>query len=300
MFRIGTPAIDSPVFEVAGLVANGLSNPPGGRPCDRGGACGVPGLIAAVQALSGVSDALEQVTRRQIDGVVLSVSDAIRGFEQPGNPLTALRTVGTLFVEELHLLVAAGNGALDLADLVGEDIAVGLGQGQPSALLRDLVPALGFAPDRARFMSITDAVAAVASGRVHAAMVLATWPQPWLNGGQRLRLIPLSAAQAAGLIAERGYLVPRQVPITLVEGGPLGTTIGAPTQLFVPADSDIDLVYQLARSLWHPATLRMLGGGSVEAKDAKPAQALAGVRVPLHLGAQRWYRESGLLPTPRP
>ncbi|MDX2101435.1 MAG: TAXI family TRAP transporter solute-binding subunit [Alphaproteobacteria bacterium] len=301
MFRIGAPTVDSPTFAVAALVASGLSNPPGGRPCERGGSCGVPGMLAAAQALTGVADALDQVTRRQIDGVVLSAADAVRSYEASAGAQAALRTVGTLFVEELHLLVPASSQATRLGDLTDGEIAVGLAQGQPSSLLREMATALGFQTDLIRFVESDDAVATVADGRLPAALVLATWPQPWpgLVEG-RLKLVPLSAAEAAKLIADRLYLVPRQLPVTLVEGGAMATTVGVPTQLFVPADSDLDLVFQITRSLWHPATLRLMFTGSAEARDARPQQALAGVRVPVHLGAQRWYRDAGLLASPAP
>jgi TRAP-type uncharacterized transport system substrate-binding protein len=45
-FRIGTGGAGGTYFPIGGLIANAISNPPGSRPCEKGGSCGVPGLVA--------------------------------------------------------------------------------------------------------------------------------------------------------------------------------------------------------------------------------------------------------------
>ena len=45
-FRIGTGGIAGTYYPVGGLIAQWISNPPGSRPCDKGGSCGVPGLVS--------------------------------------------------------------------------------------------------------------------------------------------------------------------------------------------------------------------------------------------------------------
>jgi len=49
-FRIGTGGAGGTYFPIGGTIANGISAPPGSRPCDKGGQCGVPGLIAIAQS----------------------------------------------------------------------------------------------------------------------------------------------------------------------------------------------------------------------------------------------------------
>ena len=50
VIRIGTGSTAGTYFPIGGLIGNAISNPPGSRPCDRGGSCGVPGLIAVAQS----------------------------------------------------------------------------------------------------------------------------------------------------------------------------------------------------------------------------------------------------------
>jgi len=49
-FRIGTGSAGGTYFPIGGTIANGISAPPGARACDKGGQCGVPGLIAIAQS----------------------------------------------------------------------------------------------------------------------------------------------------------------------------------------------------------------------------------------------------------
>ena len=52
-FRIGTGGTAGTYFPIGGLIANAISNPPGSRDCDKGGSCGVPGLVATAVASNG-------------------------------------------------------------------------------------------------------------------------------------------------------------------------------------------------------------------------------------------------------
>ena len=57
-FKIGTGGTGGTYYPIGGLIANAVSNPPGSRPCDKGGSCGVPGLIAiAVSTNASVANA---------------------------------------------------------------------------------------------------------------------------------------------------------------------------------------------------------------------------------------------------
>ena len=57
-FKIGTGGTGGTYYPIGGLIANAVSNPPGSRPCDKGGSCGVPGLVAiAVSTTASVFNA---------------------------------------------------------------------------------------------------------------------------------------------------------------------------------------------------------------------------------------------------
>jgi len=54
-----------------------------------------------------------------------------------------------------------------------------------------------------------------------------------------------------------------------------------------------DLVYGIARALWHPSTRSLLDGGHPEGRNIRLDTALDGIAIPLHAGAERYYKEIG-------
>src|SRR5262245_8217532 len=73
-FRIGTAATGGTYYPIGGLIAGAISNPPGSRACDKGGSCGVPGLIAVAQSTQGSVQNVEMIARGQLEAA-LSQSD---------------------------------------------------------------------------------------------------------------------------------------------------------------------------------------------------------------------------------
>ena len=61
-FTIGTGGTAATYYPVGGVIANAISNPPGSRPCEEGGSCGVPGLIASAVSSRGSVDNLNAIT----------------------------------------------------------------------------------------------------------------------------------------------------------------------------------------------------------------------------------------------
>ncbi|MBV8166774.1 MAG: hypothetical protein JO021_08275, partial [Alphaproteobacteria bacterium] len=132
-FRIGTGAVDSPSFAVAGIVAAGLSSPPGARPCERGGSCGVPNLIALAQAVGSPTEAVDLLEQRQLDAALVPASEAYRaqaGASPAGKagakaepaktilkPREGLRVIATLYIEALHVIVRNGTRFETVDDL---------------------------------------------------------------------------------------------------------------------------------------------------------------------------------------
>ena len=66
-FRIGAAATAGSFFEIGGVLATAISKPAGSLPCEQGGSCGVPGLVAVAQATQGSVENLRMVGSDQIE-----------------------------------------------------------------------------------------------------------------------------------------------------------------------------------------------------------------------------------------
>ena len=57
-----------------------------------------------------------------------------------------------------------------------------------------------------------------------------------------------------------------------------------------------DLVYRVTKGLWSDKTRAVLDAGHAKGKAIRKETALSGIGgVPLHAGAERFYKEIGLL-----
>src|SRR5690348_13236880 len=103
-FRIGTGATGGTYYPIGTTPANAISNPPGSRPCDRGGACGVPGLIATAQTTQGSVQNLEELMAGRFDAALCQADIAYWAFRGEGiyhgrKPFDTLRLIATLYPE---------------------------------------------------------------------------------------------------------------------------------------------------------------------------------------------------------
>src|SRR5258706_15326412 len=129
-FRIGTGPTGASYFPVGGMLATIISNPPGSRPCDVGGSCGVPGLIAVAQTSQGSVDNVEAVGNGQLDSGLCQADVAFWAYSrahpfQSKGPLGNLRAIANLFQESLHVVVRRESGIRSATDLKGKRVSLG-------------------------------------------------------------------------------------------------------------------------------------------------------------------------------
>jgi len=311
-FRIGTGVVDSPSFAVAGIIAAGLSNPPGARPCDRGGSCGVPGMIALAQAIGSASDAIELLQTNQIDAIVIPAGEAYRaqtanqtakrpdgakadGAKAEGaKPHDPLRTVGTLFIEAVHVVVRDGARFETVDDLKRRTVAAATDDPTAVPFVQLTMAQLGFEAGRkAPPLSVQAGVQRLADNQIDGLVVIATPPLPAL--AELAHLVPIRLLAVPTAKAPPPFLTDVRLPPGLYAGSEGIELPGQPTQLFVAASADPDRVEAITRALWNEATQKLLAGGPPVARTVKLDRALAGIAVPLHPGAARVYREAGIL-----
>ena len=120
-FRIGTGGAGGTYFPIGGTIANAISAPPGARPCDKGGQCGVPGLIAIAQSTTASVFNNAAVQNGELEAGLAGAYSTremylgVGKFE--GKPHPKLRIVANLYPEDLHLVLKKGLKINNLGDL---------------------------------------------------------------------------------------------------------------------------------------------------------------------------------------
>jgi TRAP transporter TAXI family solute receptor len=304
-FRIGTAATGGSFFEIGGIVAGAISGPTEGPPCGRGGSCGVPGLVAVAQATPGSVENLRLINAGQIESGFAQADLAgwaYNGqnlFAEPG-PQLRLRAIASLFPSAAHLVVAADSPIRSLADLHGKSIAIGEGGSGSAAAAAVVLKAAGYGPHDPirRNLRPGPSAAELKAGTVDAWFLVGGYPVPAIRdlaATSPIRLIPIEGEVIDNLKKDFTFYRITEIPA--------GTypTIDAPIPTFgfsalwlVNSDVATDLVYAITKSLWNPATVKLLNAHDAIGKYIKPERALDGLSVPLHPGAARFYRETGL------
>src|SRR5882762_10193588 len=106
-FRIGTANTTGTYFQVGATVASAISSPPGSPNCQRGGNCGVPGLIAVAQATQGSVENVQLIGKNQLESALAQADIASWAYSGTGifkgkPAIGNLRAIGALFPESLH------------------------------------------------------------------------------------------------------------------------------------------------------------------------------------------------------
>jgi TRAP transporter TAXI family solute receptor len=114
-FRIGTGGTLGTYFPIGGIIANAISNPPGSRPCDKGGSCGVPGLVAVAQSSEGSIDNLEAIAAGRIESGFSQADIAYWAYSgttmfAARGAMANLRVITNLYRESVQLVARADAG----------------------------------------------------------------------------------------------------------------------------------------------------------------------------------------------
>lgn len=290
-FHIAAGPVDGSSYTVAGFLATALSAPPGSRPCDRGGSCGVPGMIAVVDAVAQPNDALTMLNGGRADAALLS-ADTVRGDQ--------VRSIGTLFYREFHLVVLASSDITDESRLKGKVVTLAGRTAESGRLARDLGERAAFIR-KGRNDSVVDmaeALNALAEGTTTTVLAVGTAPIPEIAVFARQNPVRLIGVTREMLGRRPG---PDYAHCTIPAGtyqgaGDAVETLCVPTSMLVRADAPEDLVYAVTSALWNEATVRLLANGGPGARALQPQKALSDLTAPLHPGAARYYREIGALP----
>lgn len=307
-FRIGTGGAGGTYFPIGGTIANGISAPPGSRPCDQGGQCGVPGLIAIAQSTTASVFNNAAVQNGELEAG-LAAADVTRSMylgegKFEGKPHPKLRLVANLFPEDLHLVLPKGSSINDLGDLADKRVGIAqAGSGTQVAVLQ-MLEAWGVTRDNMDEAELNNSQSAerLADGQLDAYFYAAGWPvaaMVQLASTKGMSLHSFSDEDVKKINEIIPAYIPSKIPAGVYEGVDTDTvTPAVSAMLVVSSDLSEDLVYGITKALWNSNTRKLLDNGHAKGKQITAETALDGVAalgVPLHDGAAKFYIEAGMM-----
>ena len=307
-FRIGTGSAGGTYFPIGGTIANGISSPPGARACDEGGQCGVPGLIAIAQSTTASVFNNTAVQNGELEAG-MAAADVTRSMflgegKFDGKPHEKLRIIANLYPEDLHLVLPKGASVASLSDLEGKRVGIAQAGSGTQVAVEMMLGEWGVNRDNMDEAELNNSQSAerLADGQLDAYFYAAGWPvsaMVQLATTKGMELHSFTDEDLAKINALIPAYIPSKIPGGVYEGIDYDVKTPAVSALLVvSSDLSDDLVYGITAALWNDNTRKLLDNGHAKGKQITPDSALDGIAalgVPLHAGAEKFYKEAGLL-----
>jgi TRAP transporter TAXI family solute receptor len=222
---------------------------------------------------------------------------ALQAYEGKGNftsegAYPALRAVGSLYPEPVHVLARSDRGIAGMADLVGKRVAIGVkGSASRTTALQVLAAHnLGDGDIIALELPLGEALVGLRQGKVDAAIQIIGVPADSVRDALDevpLRLLPLAPKAIAALAgAKAGYFqfaIPGGAYATQKEEVP---TVATAAVMLVGADLSATEVTTITRFLYEKGR-DFTARGSAQGAQVSAATARQGLPIPVHNAAGR-------------
>ncbi|MBN8543144.1 MAG: TAXI family TRAP transporter solute-binding subunit [Alphaproteobacteria bacterium] len=223
------------------------------------------------------------------------------GIFDNGPAFSDLRSVFSLHSEMFTVAVRPGSGIRSFSDLKGKKVNVGNPGSGMREIMQEMMSIKGWTESdfaMASELRPSDAAKALCDGTIDAMVFAAGHPNGLIQeitAGCGATLVPIQGPEVDALIKKYPYYARTAIPGGMYKGNAQNTpTFGVKATLVTTAEVSDETVYQIAKGVFNNfddfKTLHF-----VFATLEKDRMVEAGLTAPLHDGALRYYKESGML-----
>jgi TRAP transporter TAXI family solute receptor len=237
------------------------------------------------------------------------------GVFEGNEPIENLRAIASLYPEVFQLVATKSSGIKSFADLKGKRVSPGdRGSGTESDF-RSMVEVLGMSYDdfgSVDYLSLGGAVERMKDGQVDFLIFTGGYPTSGiidLGTSVDLTYISIPDEERAKLKEALPYVIELVIPAGTYPGQEEDVeTLSVVAQWVVDADVSDELVYEITKALWEKGEVKkgsskgqmktgaeIMGEVHAKGKEVTLETALAGNAIPLHAGAEKYYKEIGVV-----
>ncbi|MEO6436499.1 MAG: TAXI family TRAP transporter solute-binding subunit [Tepidisphaeraceae bacterium] len=305
-FRIGTGGTAGTYYPIGGLLANAISNPPGSRACAEGGSCGVPGLVATAVASNGSVANINGITSGSMESGFTQSDVAFWAYSGTGTyegkpKVAGLRLIANLYPESIHLVARKGAGIKTAADLKGKRVSLDEPGSGTLVDAKLVLGAYGITEKdiKAEYLKPNQAGDKLRDGGLDAFFFVGGFPAGAISelssSGSGIELVTLAGPEIDKLRAQYSFFADDVIHANTYKGIGETKTLSVGAQWVTSDKQTDDLIYQVTKALWNNNTRTLLDSGHAKGKAIQKATAVAGAGIPMHPGAEKFYREAGML-----
>lgn len=261
----------------------------------------IKGMNAMVQS-TGASVANINLLRNKEVDLIFVQNDvafyAYNGVELFKEPFPQLRGLATLYPETVQIVALADRGINSVYDLKGKRVAVGAAGSGTEVNARQILAAarITYNDIKVQYLSFAEAASNLKDGNIDAAFVTAGHPTAAivdLAAVRKIVLVPVAEEIIASLQKDYPFYVKIVVPAGTYKGVDTdAVTVAVKAMLAVRAEMPEDLAYQLLKTMY--ANQKRLIEAHAKGELIIPETGKEGMSIPLHPGAEKFFKEMGL------
>ena len=259
------------------------------------------GIQTTAQVTGGAIENLTLVQNNTVDLGITMGNSALEAYEGIGEGIEAPYTninglLGGLSKGYFQVVVLDSSPIQTMADLKGKKVAMGAPGNGGISVARDVWAEYGFGLDdiNASYISYSDGISSLTDGNVDAVVVQAAAPtaavQELAASSRAWRLIPIEEEIGQKLTEKYNYFGCDELGAGVYNTAAGTLSVYIKTMVIIRADLSEELVYDLTKTLFD--NLSAIQESHPAAKGFNAEDAVLSP-IPLHPGAERYYKEIG-------
>ena len=295
-FRIGTGGTSGTYYPIGGLIANAISGAENK---------GVEGLVATAVASNGSVANINAIQGGSMESGFTQSDVAYwahtgTGLYEGKGKVEDLRLIATLYPETIHVVARKDAGINSIADLKGKRVSVDEPGSGTIVDARIVLGAYGLTEDDidAEHLKPGPAGELLRDGGLDAYFFVGGYPTGAISElatSSGITLVPISGPEVDKLLEEYSFFSKDAVPADTYSDVGETETISVAAQWVTSAKQSDDLVYNITKTMWNDTTRKELDSGHAKGKLITLQNATTSLGIPLHPGAERFYKEVGAL-----
>ena len=308
-FAIATGGTGGTYYPLGGVLAQALTTK-------------VPDVIVTAQSGNASTANLNLIRSGDIESAFVQNNTAYQAYngtdQFKDNPVKNVRGIASLYPEVIQVVTRQAAGIKTIADLKGKSVIPG-DRGSGTAVdAENILKAAGMTFNdfgQLDWLSFAGISQRMQDNQADAGFITAGIPTSSvmeLTSSTQINILNLDDALIKKVTDAYPFYAKVIIPADTYSGQtePV-STVAVMAQWVCSAEVDAELIYKLTQALWEPGfhVLRKKDGkpepapsgaaimaqAHAKGKDVTLDTALAGMAIPLHPGAERYYKEKGLI-----
>ena len=288
---ISTGGTGGTYYPLGGALAQMLSNK-------------IENLVVTAQTSNASTQNCNLIGRHQIETGLSQANTTYwtytaSGLYEGNEPIENLRGIASLYPETIHIIATKASGVKTIADLKGKSVGVGAPNSGTAADAEIILQAHGLSFDdmQVDYIDFNEVADRLIDGQIDAGFTTAGFPTSSVINIATVRdivLIPVDLEVVEKLVEEIPYYGITEIPSGMYSGQEEPVRALATPALWI-CDSQLEptLVYKMTKALWENTDI--LAQVHAKGRDITLETALDGMGIPLHPGAELYYKEIGII-----